>query len=401
MGFITKAIPLALAAASVINGAEILETRAGVQTLADKYIVVMNDGMSDKDFDSHRSWVNRTHRRRLIRRGAKAMGGMKYTYNFPTGLKGYSGHFDEQMIKEISKRADVKYIERDARVQINAIEQQDNVPSWGLARVGSREPGGTTYYYDSTAGEGTTAYIIDTGTDIQHEEFDGGRATWGENFADDMDMDCNGHGTHVSGTVGGRTFGVAKKSNIVAVKVLDCNGSGSNSGVIMGMQWATEDAQSKGADKAVVNMSLGGAFSQTSNDAAKAIAEGGVFLAVAAGNDNVDAAEASPASEPSICTVAASTEQDGKADFSNFGQVVDVYAPGDGITSAKPGGGSQVLSGTSMASPHVAGLAAYLIGLGKGGGPQLCDTIKQMAIDVIQNPGSSTTSKLINNGSGM
>ncbi|EFR04333.1 proteinase R [Nannizzia gypsea CBS 118893] len=399
MGFITKAIPLALAAASVINGAEILETRAGVQTLADKYIVVMNDGMTDKDFDSHRSWVNRTHRRRLVRRGAKAMTGMKHTYRFPTGMKGYSGHFDEQMINEIAKRADVKYIERDARVQINAIEMQDNVPSWGLARVGSKEPGGTTYYYDSSAGQGVTAYVIDTGTDIKHEEFSG-RATWGGNFVDDIDMDCNGHGTHVSGTVAGTKFGVAKKANVVGVKVLDCDGSGSNSGVIMGMEFATNDAKKKGAGKAVANMSLGGAFSQASNDAAAAIAQGGVFLAVAAGNDNVDAAMASPASEPSICTVAASTEQDGKASFSNYGQVVDVYAPGDGITSAKPGGGSQVLSGTSMASPHVAGLAAYLIGTGKSGGPQLCDTIKNMAIDVITNPGAGTTGKLINNGSG-
>ncbi|KAK2838259.1 subtilisin-like serine protease [Arthroderma sp. PD_2] len=397
MGFIAKAIPLALAAMSVVNGAEILETRAGVQTLADKYIVVMNDGMSDKDFDSHRSWVNRTHRRRLVRRGAKAMGGMKYTYKFPTGMKGYSGHFDEEMIKEISKRADVKYIERDARVKSMEVTEQPNVPSWGLARVGSQEPGGDTYYYDSTAGEGSTAFIIDTGIDIEHEEFEG-RATWGENFVDNMDMDCNGHGTHVAGTVSGVTFGVAKKSSAVAVKVLDCNGSGSNSGVIMGMEWSTQQAMSGGADKAVVNMSLGGAFSQASNDAAAAIAQAGVFLAVAAGNDNVDAAEASPASEPSICTVAASTEQDGKADFSNYGQVVDVYAPGDGITSARPGGGSQVLSGTSMASPHVAGLGAYFIGLGMAGGPGLCDTIKEAAIDVISNPGQGTTGRLINNG---
>ncbi|KAF3480747.1 proteinase R [Arthroderma uncinatum] len=400
MGFITKALPLALAAMSVVNGAEILETRAGVQTLADKYIVVMNDGVTEKAFDSHRSWVNSTHRRRLIRRGAKAMGGMKHTYKFPTGMKGYSGHFDEDMIKQIANHADVKYVERDARVQTMAITEQQNVPSWGLARVGSQQAGGNTYYYDDSAGEGSTAYIIDTGTDIQHEEFEG-RAKWGNNFVDDMDMDCNGHGTHVSGTVGGATFGVAKKAKIVAVKVLDCNGSGSNSGVIMGMEWATQQAMSGGADKAVVNMSLGGAFSQASNDAAAAIAKGGVFLAVAAGNDNVDAAESSPASEPSICTVAASTEQDGKASFSNYGQVVDVYAPGDSITSAKPGGGSQVLSGTSMASPHVAGLGAYFIGLGMAGGPGLCDTIKQKAIDAIASPGAGTTGKLINNGSGM
>nr|AJD23191.1 subtilisin-like protease [Onygena corvina] len=400
MGFITKALPLALAALSVVNGAEIMETRAGVQTIPDQYIVVMHDNLSDKDFDSHRSWVNRAHRRSLARRGNKAMGGMKHTYKFPSGMVGYSGHFDEATIKEIAARADVKYIERDARVKMSEVTSQPSVPSWGLARVGSQQPGGDTYYYDSSAGEGTTAYIVDTGTDINHQDFEG-RAAWGMNFVDSRDEDCNGHGTHVSGTVGGATFGVAKKTNIVAVKVLDCDGSGSNSGVIKGMEWATQQASSNGADKAVMNMSLGGAFSQSSNDAAAAVARAGVFLAVAAGNDNVDASQSSPASEPSICTVAASTEQDGKADFSNYGEVVDVYAPGAGITSAKPGGGSQVLSGTSMASPHVAGLGAYFIGLGMGGGPGLCDTIKQRAIDVISNPGPGTTSKLINNGSGM
>ncbi|KAK2859928.1 subtilisin-like serine protease, partial [Arthroderma sp. PD_2] len=233
MGFIVKALPLALAALSTVNGAQILEAGPGAQTIPDKYIVVMKDHMSHEAFDSHTTWVDRTYRRRPMRRGSKAqaMGGMQHTYKFGTGFMAYSGHFDEAMIKDIANNEDVKFIERDTVVKASTIIQQDNVPSWGLARVGSKEAGGTTYYYDDTAGEGTTAYVIDTGTDINHGEF-GGRAVWGNNFADDRDEDCNGHGTHVSGTVAGTTFGIAKKAKIVAVKVLDCEGSGSNSGVI-------------------------------------------------------------------------------------------------------------------------------------------------------------------------
>lgn len=172
------------------------------------------------------------------------------------------------------------------------LTHQDNVPSWGLARVGSKQAGGTTYYYDPSAGQGVTAYVIDTGIDIQHEDF-GGRAKWGKNLVDQMDEDCNGHGTHVAGTVGGKKYGLAKSVSLVAVKVLDCEGSGSNSGVIKGMEWAMRDASgggngtAKAAGKTVMNMSLGGPRSEATNQAARAISEAGIFLAVAAGNENV------------------------------------------------------------------------------------------------------------------
>ncbi|EEP76471.1 proteinase T [Uncinocarpus reesii 1704] len=396
MVLLSTLLPLALAIFSV-DAAKILSAAPGVKTVPNGYIVVMKDGVSSQDFDSHRNWVTQLHHERLARRGSTNVGGMRHTYK--TTLKGYSGTFDEETIQEIANRDDVAFIERDQIMTINEIETQPNVPSWGLARVGSMRPGGTEYHYDSTAGEGVTAYVIDTGIDIDHQDF-GGRAKWGVNTVDNMDEDCNGHGTHVSGTTAGTTFGVAKKANLIAVKVLDCNGSGSNSGVIMGMEWATEHAQQTGADKSVMNMSLGGGFSQATNQAAAAIVQAGVFLAVAAGNDNRDARSFSPASEPSVCTVAASTRQDGKASFSNFGQVVDVYGPGAEIISARVGGGSMTLSGTSMASPHVAGLGAYLIGLGRGSGGSLCNTIKEMAQPVIRSPGSNTTNRLIYNGSG-
>ncbi|EFR04922.1 proteinase K [Nannizzia gypsea CBS 118893] len=407
MGFITKAIPIVLAALSTVDGAKILEAGPHAETIPNKYIVVMKQDVSHEAFNAHATWVGNNFSRRPMRRGGsfKPMAGMQHKFSLGGTFKAYTGEFDEAMIKDISNHDDVDFIERDTVVKATAITQQDNVPSWGLARVGSKEAGGSTYYYDDTAGKGVTAYIIDTGIDIHHGDF-GGRAKWGKNFVDKMDEDCNGHGSHVAGTVGGTKFGVAKGVNLVAVKVLDCEGSGSNSGVIMGMEWAMKEASgggnstAKAAGKSVMNMSLGGPRSEASNKAAKAIADAGIFMAVAAGNDNMDAQHSSPASEPSICTVAASSEDDSKADFSNYGAVVDIYAPGNEITSVKPGNGTDTLSGTSMASPHVCGLGAYLIGLGKEGGPGLCDTIKEMATDAIKNPGEGTTGKLIYNGSG-
>ncbi|EER23662.1 subtilisin-like serine protease [Coccidioides posadasii str. Silveira] len=395
MVFLGKILPLALAALSV-NGAEILSA-PGAENIPNGYIVVMKEGTSTQDFDAHREWVASVHHERLARRGSTNVGGMRHTYNFNQGFMGYAGTFDEETIQEIANRDDVAYIERDQIMKASAIQTQRNVPSWGLARVSSRQPGGRDYSYDSTAGQGVTAYIIDTGIDIRHTDF-GGRAVWGTNTVDRRNEDCNGHGTHVAGTTGGTSFGVAKRARLVAVKVLDCNGSGSNSAVIAGMQWAMQHASQNDPRRAVANMSLGGGYSQASNQAAAAIVRAGIFLAVAAGNDNRDARSFSPASEPTVCTAAASHVRDGKASFSNWGQLVDVYAPGQDIISARPGGGSRSLSGTSMASPHVCGLGAYLIGLGRGSGGGLCDTIKRMALPVISNPGSGTTNRLINNG---
>ncbi|KAM5450690.1 subtilisin-like serine protease [Microsporum audouinii] len=405
MGFITKALPLALAAFSTVNGAKILEASPGADTIPDSYIVVMKAGVTSETFSAHTDWVGRTYQRRPMRRGANSqpMAGLQHSLSFGGNFM-YAGQFDQAMIDDIAKNDDVDFIEPDYRVTLSSITEQKDVPSWGLSRLSTKEPGGTTYFYDESAGEGTTAYIVDTGIDVNNGDFEG-RAKWGNNFVDHQDTDCNGHGTHVAGTVGGKNFGVAKKTSLIAVKVLDCNGSGSNSGVIKGMEWVMRDASGGGnstskASKSVMNMSLGGPRSEATNRAAKAISDAGIFLAVAAGNDNADSQHDSPASEPSVCTVAASAEDDTKASFSNWGQAVDVFAPGMHITSDKPGNGTAVLSGTSMASPHVCGLGAYLIGLGKKGGPGLCDTIKDMARPVIKNPGQGTTNKLIYNGSG-
>ncbi|KAK8133797.1 subtilisin-like protein [Apiospora sp. TS-2023a] len=260
----------------------------------------------------------------------------------------------------------VAYVEPDATVSINALVTQTNAP-WGLARISSRVPGTTDYTYDDSAGADTYAYIIDTGIYLEHEDFEG-RATFGASFVDGdtSETDGNGHGTHVAGTTGSKTYGVAKKTNLIAVKVLDSQGSGQLSQVIAGMQWAVDDITSKGrTGKAVGNMSLGASrlVSQSVNEAAAAAVRAGLFLSVAAGNDGADASLASPASEPSVCTVAATDKTDRRASFSNFGDLVDVFAPGVDILSTWNDGQTNTISGTSMATPHVTGLGAYLLAL--------------------------------------
>lgn len=197
-----------------------------------------------------------------------------------------------------------------------SIISQSNVPSYGIARISQKSSrlDLSTYFYDSSAGKGVTAYVIDTGINTSHEDF-GGRATWGFNSADDINEDGVGHGTHVAGTIGGTTFGVAKKVSLIAVKVLGSDGSGTNSGVIKGIEWATSDAQTKGtAAKSVANMSLGGSYSAALNQAVAEAVSAGITFAVAAGNENADASTSSPASTKSAITVGAIGEDDARAE---------------------------------------------------------------------------------------
>lgn len=289
----------------------------------------------------------------------------------------------------------VDYIEQDATITIQATQED---ATWGIARLSSQKPGGTTYTYDDHAGEGTCAYVLDTGIDVKHPDFEG-RATWAKNFADKNDGDAQGHGTHVAGTIGSKTYGVAKKTKLFAVKVLGDDGSGSTSGIIAGIEYVAKDSKERDCPKgSVANMSLGGSFTQALNDAAAALPKAGVFLAVAAGNDGVDAKGFSPASEPSVCTVGATGKTDSVTDFSNFGKLVDVFAPGEGIVSTIPGGKTEPLDGTSMASPHIAGLGAYLLAAGqKADG--LCDYIAKSGLQgVLSNVPNGTVNILANNG---
>ncbi|KAI1824487.1 proteinase T-like protein [Xylaria intraflava] len=296
-----------------------------------------------------------------------------HVYNAP-GFKGFASALTAQEVETLQNNPDVEFIEQDSIMSIDSVITQAK-PPWGLGRISHRQ-GTSTYVYDSSAGAGTCAYIVDTGIYIAHPEFEG-RATFLANYADDSNTDGNGHGTHVAGTVGSKTYGVAKKTRLYAVKVLDASGAGSTSGVIAGMNFVTTDSATRDCPSGVVaNMSLGGGKSTAVNSAARAMIEAGVFLAVAAGNSNADAGTTSPASEPTVCTVGASTSSDARASFSNYGSVVDIFAPGQNVLSTWNNGGTNTISGTSMASPHITGLGAYLLSLEGQTDPQsLCDYI--------------------------
>lgn len=259
---------------------------------------------------------------------------------------------------------------------MNDVEK--NAP-WGLARISHRDSlsfgSFNKYLFAEDGGEGVDAYVIDTGTNTEHVDFEG-RANWGKTIPQgDADEDGNGHGTHCSGTIAGKKYGVAKKANVYAVKVLRSNGSGTMSDVVKGVEWAAEahikkakeakDGKVKGFKGSVANMSLGGGSSRTLDLAVNAAVDAGIHFAVAAGNDNADACNYSPAAAEKAVTVGASTLGDERAYFSNYGKCTDIFAPGLNILSTWVGSKYAVntISGTSMASPHIAGLLAYYVSL--------------------------------------
>ncbi|HEY5832360.1 S8 family peptidase [Streptomyces sp.] len=226
--------------------------------------------------------------------------------------------------------------------------------SWGLDRIDQRNLPLDRQFTTAGDGDSATAYIMDTGIDYGHSEF-GGRAVPGFDAIGDgrNGQDCNGHGTHVAGTVGGASHGVATRARLVSVRVLGCDGSGSWAGVIAGFDWVARNA----TQPAVLNASLGGDYSRAVNDAADALSDAGVLPVVAAGNSSQDACDVSPASADHVATIGATDQRDRQTSFSNFGQCLWMYAPGQAIVSARLGGGSVALDGTSMASPHAAGVA--------------------------------------------
>ncbi|MEV5363866.1 S8 family serine peptidase [Streptomyces cellulosae] len=274
---------------------------------------------------------------------------------------------------------------------------QDDPPSWGLDRIDQQDTAGDSKYtYPDQAGEGVTAYVIDTGVRITHKDFEG-RASHGFDAVDNDDSadDGNGHGTHVAATIAGAGHGVAKKAKVVAVRVLDDNGSGTTEQVVAGIDWVTGHHEGP----SVANMSLGGAADPALDAAVQKAIASGVTFAVAAGNESADAGQGSPARVPEALTVASSTEDDAQSDFSNFGESVDLYAPGSDITSAwnDSDTGTKTISGTSMASPHVAGAAAVYLAAHPDADPAaVAKALTDGATaDAISNPSTGTPNKLL------
>ncbi|KAL7753525.1 hypothetical protein RI367_001300 [Sorochytrium milnesiophthora] len=283
---------------------------------------------------------------------------LENTYSIGS-FKAYSVHFPGTSIRRLAKDSMVDSITPDDIVYALGTEQ--NPPSWGLRRISERALNLTQpYTYPDTAGAGVTAYVIDTGMMITHPDING-RATWGFTACSGcQNMDDNGHGTHVATTIGGTIYGVAKKVNLVAVKVLDGSGSGTISGVLSGINWVAQRAANS-STPSVANMSLGGRKNQQLNDAVTAAINAGVVFGVAAGNDGGDACNGSPSSTPQAITVGASTSTDARAWFSDFGSCVTMFAPGVDITAGWNDGKSKTISGTSMATPHVVGVAALFL----------------------------------------
>ncbi|KAI0753438.1 peptidase S8/S53 domain-containing protein [Daedaleopsis nitida] len=352
------------------------------------YIVMLKDGIAPALMMNHFNFVDSVH---SADPEASAYAGLTHVYD--GHVKGYAGRFSSGTVDQIRTMPEVEYIEHDQVVRTLEVERygefetqkhatQNGAP-WGLARVSHRSKltfsTFTKYEYDADGGSGVDVYVIDTGINVNHVEFEG-RASWGKTIpSNDVDEDGNGHGTHCAGTIASRAYGVAKAANVIAVKVLGSNGSGTMSDVVGGVVWAAEQAAAKAQAAleefkktgktshkgSVANMSLGGGKSRALDDTVNKAVDAGMHFAVAAGNDNRDACNNSPAAAEKAITVGASTFGDERAYFSNHGPCVDVFAPGLNIKSTYIGSNTSIttMSGTSMASPHTAGLLAYLLSL--------------------------------------
>eukprot|EP01121_Diplochlamys_sp_Union-15-3_P014451 TRINITY_DN459_c0_g1_i5.p1 TRINITY_DN459_c0_g1~~TRINITY_DN459_c0_g1_i5.p1 ORF type:complete len:391 (+),score=98.32 TRINITY_DN459_c0_g1_i5:97-1269(+) len=338
-------------------GAPIIKINNGNQ-IDGSWIVVFKNNITDDLYASHKALVLSMDSSNTV------------DHEYFTVYRGFAGKLSDDAVKYLSSVDTVDFIEQDQIMSISQTCQTQTGATWGLARVSTKgAPVVNTNYKYNLEGTGVTSYVIDTGVRITHNQF-GGRASYGYSAFGDTPSDGNGHGTHVAGTIGGSTYGIAKRVNIVAVKVLNAQGSGTNAGVINGVDWVGRNC---GTKLCTANMSLGGGVSSALDTACNNIVtSNGVTLVVAAGNDNRDACNYSPArtggngkpviSVGSLNQWASGRNVDTLSSFSNFGSCVDVYAPGSSITSAwhTSDSATNTISGTSMASPHVCGVASLL-----------------------------------------
>ncbi|KAJ9066286.1 hypothetical protein DSO57_1010924 [Entomophthora muscae] len=357
------------------------------------YIVTLKSSTNDKEFDEHLDKV-----RNQIGKDQHSSGKNEINYVYRDLLKGYSAEFTNDVLAEVKAMPEVNAIEKDQVVKVSSVQEKS---SWGLARLSSddrlsRNFKYWSYTHDPDAGEGVDVYVIDSGIQIDHPNFEG-RAKWGKNFVNDIDTDENGHGTHVAGIIGSKTYGVAKKSTLFAVKVLNPESNDKVSRIIAGVSWAIQNRR-KGQG-CVINISMGDLQSNTMNDAMAAAVGLGCVVVAAAGNDNEDACNISPASEPKVITVGASSIHDTRASFSNWGKCLDVFAPGEYIFSTTKQGGARHEFGTSMAAAHVSGLAANVMSKTKNYNSSYVKNyiIEHSKSGVLKNVGEGSPNLLVSN----
>ncbi|KAK1526082.1 alkaline serine protease Alp1 [Colletotrichum costaricense] len=413
-----------------------IDRRTDTDLMSGKYIIQLKPGTTPEAVTAHHKAV-----RSLLRRRDGSAGTVEKTFQIGD-FNAYSGSFDDATLEEIAALDEVLSVEIDQPIFVDPTEQESTLSKrdlttqassiWSLGDLSHKAAGSTEYVYDSTAGEGTTAYVFDTGIRTSHSEFEG-RASFGINgvtgstVSPGSNSDTDGHGTHVAATIVGKTYGVAKKAKVIDIKVFDGSTvitaspypdffvlmipQGSTSAILTGLNWAVNDITTKGAQgKSVLNMSLSAKNVSALDNAVLAAYNQGILTVVAAGNDNQPATDTSPARLPESFTVGMTRPDRGRVNIiegiygSSYGPELDVFAPGQDIISASYSSdtGTATKTGTSMAAPLVAGLVCYLRAL-EGGlvtPKEVTDRILELAIpDVVGDPKGSPN-LLVNNGSG-